>query len=70
MTDEMYEACICMINALSQLGKEQRNVGSAMLDMLCDFDEWRWIARTQKENEDWIQEYIEDLRGEQRDYRK
>lgn len=64
MTDEMYTACICMINALSQLGEEQRNVGRAMLDMLCDFDEWRWIARTQKENEDWIQEYIEELRGE------
>lgn len=56
MTDEMYDACMTFIDMLKSTSDKE--VCKAMLDMLCDFDEWRWIGRRQNENRDWLEAYV------------
>lgn len=69
MTDEMYGACAMMVNALLELGEEQRNVGSAMLDMLMDFSEGDWCEMSDEERFLWIQRYIDEVRCDIYDHR-
>lgn len=56
MTDELYEACALFLDMLKW--NTDRTACEWMLDLLCNFDEWRWNASKPAERKEWLEQYI------------
>ena len=56
ITDEILEAYDMLVEKLE--GCEAARVATALREMLCDFDESRWLRANAQERKDWLAQFL------------
>lgn len=56
ITDEILEAydMFCEMT----FGENAHHIVRALREMLCDFDEFRWISASKEERVEWIEQFL------------